>query len=597
MSITPRGMSIQEAYRLYRDGSLLVNRRYQRKLVWTEDEKAYLIDSILNGFPIPLILLAERPQIYGPGKYEIIDGVQRFNAIFSFIENAFPLLDGRYFNVQEFTRARQLAEQGAFPAAPSNEVHLSAQECADLLDYQLAVTIYPTATEQEITDVFGRINSSGRQLSAQEKRQAGIVSPLAETVRKIASELRGDASKELLLLTEMPEISIQSRRVELGYGLRAEDIFWCKQGVLWSSQLRSSEDEEMIADIAASILLGEPFARSKERLDELYDPVSELHELAERALSSHGADRLSNEIKVTFSVLRETVEAYSSEPNCLRTVTNPGSGNPIKAAFYAIFMAFYELIVCQQRSPDDPEAIVEALGGLQQKLKAGRHYTLTEDRVSNIDITVGLIRRHFVDREPPVMRHGPGLALDFENSLRRSRIETPRYEFKQGVLRLSPGRDFDSNLIDRIIDTICGIANLGPAGAGYVFMGVADNKTDADRIQQLDGINAIDVAGRCVVGVDRETALLGCTLDSYVERLLGAIRSSDLSNPLKSQVLTQTDVVDYRGLTVIRFTVPAQESVSFVGNNAFVREGSSTRPVTGPQLVALSELFRPRGAA
>lgn len=43
MSITPRGMSIQEAYRLYREGSLLVNRRYQRKLVWTVAEKERLI--------------------------------------------------------------------------------------------------------------------------------------------------------------------------------------------------------------------------------------------------------------------------------------------------------------------------------------------------------------------------------------------------------------------------------------------------------------------------------------------------------------------------------------------------------------------------
>jgi len=47
MSITPRGMSIQEAYRLYRDDKLIVNRKYQRKLVWTVEEKRSLIDSIL----------------------------------------------------------------------------------------------------------------------------------------------------------------------------------------------------------------------------------------------------------------------------------------------------------------------------------------------------------------------------------------------------------------------------------------------------------------------------------------------------------------------------------------------------------------------
>ncbi len=77
MSSTPRGMSVQEAYRHYREEDLLVNRKYQRKLVWTVPEKQGLIDSILRGYPIPLILLAERPHVYGSGKYEITDGMQR----------------------------------------------------------------------------------------------------------------------------------------------------------------------------------------------------------------------------------------------------------------------------------------------------------------------------------------------------------------------------------------------------------------------------------------------------------------------------------------------------------------------------------------
>ena len=86
MSIAPRDMSIQEAYRHYRDGQLMVNRRYQRKLVWTTGEKTMLIESILKGYPIPLILLAKHSSPQGPEMYEIIDGMQRFNAIFAFIE-------------------------------------------------------------------------------------------------------------------------------------------------------------------------------------------------------------------------------------------------------------------------------------------------------------------------------------------------------------------------------------------------------------------------------------------------------------------------------------------------------------------------------
>ena len=39
MSITPQGMSILNLYDLYRKNKLIVNRRYQRKLVWTKTEK------------------------------------------------------------------------------------------------------------------------------------------------------------------------------------------------------------------------------------------------------------------------------------------------------------------------------------------------------------------------------------------------------------------------------------------------------------------------------------------------------------------------------------------------------------------------------
>lgn len=268
MSITPRGMSVQEAYRLFREGSLLVNRRYQRKLVWTVAEKARLMGSILKGYPIPLFLLAVPPQPDSSEKYEIIDGMQRFNAIFSFIENVFPF-EEKYFDVLEFTFAKQLADEGVFQSVNKNTLRLSRKECADLLDYQLAVTIYPVIKEDDITEVFGRINSSGKHLSPQEKRQAGMTTPFTDMVRKIATELRGDASPEVLLLSQMPEISIDSKNSNQGYKIKAEDTLWCKQGVMTISQLRDSEDEQMIADIAASILRGKPLPVDTEYLDKL----------------------------------------------------------------------------------------------------------------------------------------------------------------------------------------------------------------------------------------------------------------------------------------------------------------------------------------
>ncbi len=590
MSITPKGMSVQEAYRLYRDGSLLVNRRYQRKLVWTEEEKILLVESAMKGFPIPLILLAARPKEAGESKYEIIDGVQRLNAIFSYIENAFSV-SGQYFDVREFARAKLVADQGLFSRVSDDKPLLSQKECADLLDYQLAITIYPASSEDDITDVFGRINSGGRQLSAQEKRQAGVITPFTEIVRKIASELRGDASKELLLLSEMPEISIESRRARQDYGLTAEEIFWCRQGILSSSDLRNSEDEEMIADIAVSILKGQPFARSRESLDLLYGQSSPVFEEAHDKLALYSADRLSTEVKGVFSMLREIVEAYSDAPNTLRNVVSPQSGNPIKTAFYAIFMAFFDLIANKQCVPGDPQAIMGALKDLQKQMQVAAHYVTTEDRIKNVDIVTGLLQRHFIKKDSPVLRHGAGLALDLENSLRRSSIETPRYEFKQGLCSLSSSRQYNSEVVDKILETLCGIANVGPEAAGYIFVGVADKKEDAEKVRDLDGVTPILVGQRYVVGVNREISVLGISQDQYIERILNAIRSSELTQTLKQQVLARIDVPTYKGFSVLRLTVPPQTEMSFLGKKAFVREGSCTVEVTGPDLVAINKLF------
>lgn len=273
MAVIPSGISIQEIYRRYRENQIIVNRRYQRKLVWTEQEKVCLIDSILKGYPIPLILFAESTDISGKQFYEILDGMQRLNAIMGFLENEFSL-DGKYFDINQLARAKQAEEQGLFTACHGKDI-LDPKTCANFLDYQLAVTSYKVSDQKTVFEIFGRINSGGRQLSNQEQRQAGVLCIFADLVRSIAAEIRGDSTNESIVLSDMPQISIGSSRVNERYGLRAENTFWVKQGILAISDLRNSDDEEVVADILISILLREPFARSKEALDKVYDIGSE----------------------------------------------------------------------------------------------------------------------------------------------------------------------------------------------------------------------------------------------------------------------------------------------------------------------------------
>jgi hypothetical protein len=377
----------------------------------------------------------------------------------------------------------------------------------------------------------------------------------------------------------------------MGYTLKAEDIFWCKQGVLWTKQLRDSEDEEMIADICASIVLGEPIARSKEYFDKIYDENEPEYERLRRDFYRYGKERLYEEIKVTLSVLKEVVEGFSNETNALRTVVNPGARNPIKSSFFAIFMAFHKLVIVEEKTPYEYDKIMAALRGLQKAMISSAKFSTTDDRTKNVDKTTGLIQRYFVKKDPPMLRHGAGLALDMENSLRRSKLETSRYECKQGFVNLAPTRNFDNNLPEKIIETICGIANVGPDSDGFIFIGVADKKADADRVAELDGITPITVGARYVVGLEREMRVLSMGQEQYLEKMMGFVRKSKLSEPLRSQVLSQSDYVDYKGMSVLRIRVPAQKQISFVGEKVFIRENSSTIEATGKKLLAANALF------
>ena len=54
-----RNESVQLLFNWYSNGKFWVNRKYQRKLVWTLEEKQNFINSIARSYPIPLFLLAD----------------------------------------------------------------------------------------------------------------------------------------------------------------------------------------------------------------------------------------------------------------------------------------------------------------------------------------------------------------------------------------------------------------------------------------------------------------------------------------------------------------------------------------------------------
>ncbi|HEX4965121.1 MAG TPA: DUF262 domain-containing protein [Thermoanaerobaculia bacterium] len=591
MSVTPRGMSIQEAYREFRDGNFLVNRRYQRKLVWSVEEKQKLADSILQGYPIPLLLLAYTLREDGSKSFEILDGMQRLNAIFSFIENAFPV-NGKFFDVAQLARARALAAEGLIPKLLDGTELLTADECARFLEYTLAVTEFPANNEQSVTEVFGRINAYGRQLSDQERRQAGVVTPFANVVRELSAEIRGDVSSESLDLAQMPEISVDVGGAMPSYRIKADDTFWCKQGVLRRNQLRESEDEQLVADLAISILQERPFAFSGSALDAVYDQATPEHLEINAQLATYGGTRLKHEIVSTIAIIRDVIESVDNSNAAFRRIVSPGSPNPAKTAFFAVFMAFFDLCVRCRRSPTKKAEIVKSLTGVHDKLNIAAGQIRSEPRQQNINTVKGLIQDSFEEKDPPALSHGAGAAIAFENALRRSRIETSAFECKQGILRLDESRARDISLLDRIVNTLCGIANIGPTSNGAVFIGVVDKLADKERVERLYHMSAAHVGERYCVGVDREASALGVSLDTYHRDIVRHIGNSKLSEPLKTSILSKIDCIVYRGMSVICIWVDSQKVLSDVGDVVYARRGSETVKVEGlKQTRALMAVF------
>ena len=243
--------SIQSIYNWYREERLFVNRKYQRKLVWTLEEKQRLVESIIKKYPIPAILIAERGD--ASGSYEIIDGLQRLHAIVSFIETAFSTLDGKYFDLTHFTTANAYLKARKFEDNSKGSSLITQKEVSIILDYSLALSVMRNSTEAEVNDVFDRINTYGHRLSDQERRQAGVQNAFSTMVRNSACALRGDMSAEVLPLYSMPSISIDLPKSQHGYEVQADEVFWVQQGILRSTDLRDSMDEQCIADIAARL--------------------------------------------------------------------------------------------------------------------------------------------------------------------------------------------------------------------------------------------------------------------------------------------------------------------------------------------------------
>lgn len=72
--------SFNELLSMYEDNELVINPEYQRLFRWTEEKESRFIESLILELPLPPIFVIEVED----GKYELIDGLQRFSTYLHF---------------------------------------------------------------------------------------------------------------------------------------------------------------------------------------------------------------------------------------------------------------------------------------------------------------------------------------------------------------------------------------------------------------------------------------------------------------------------------------------------------------------------------
>lgn len=76
-------LTVRELYEQVRDGRIISDISLQREIVYNTEKQQLVIDSIVNGIPLPAFYLWKRSD----GILEVLDGKQRIEAIKRFIEN------------------------------------------------------------------------------------------------------------------------------------------------------------------------------------------------------------------------------------------------------------------------------------------------------------------------------------------------------------------------------------------------------------------------------------------------------------------------------------------------------------------------------
>jgi hypothetical protein len=206
-SFDSRAYSINDFVEWERQKQLELNPTFQRRPVWSDKAKSFLMDTIIRGKPIPKFFIRQKINVTTRTSVrEVVDGQQRLRTILAFLKDGFTI------------SRSQNAEFGG-----KRFSQLSEDIQSQLLSYEISVDLLINLPDAEVLDIFSRLNSYAVILNEQEKFNAQYFGPF-----KILADSIG----------------------------RKYNDFWTQNTILTSKQILRMAEVNLVADLLIAILEG-----------------------------------------------------------------------------------------------------------------------------------------------------------------------------------------------------------------------------------------------------------------------------------------------------------------------------------------------------
>lgn len=161
-------------------GNIELNPGFQRRNAWTDTKRSKLIESILIGFPIPEIVLAENK-----GKrnsFIVIDGKQRLLSIAGFKNPA-------KFQYWSKKVPKTSGLKSKYDGITFSDISNDNDALRNFENSALRCTVISNYTkEDDLYDIFYRLNAGSTPLSSQELRQALNKGPFSNFLIQVTEE-------------------------------------------------------------------------------------------------------------------------------------------------------------------------------------------------------------------------------------------------------------------------------------------------------------------------------------------------------------------------------------------------------------------------